>query len=174
MKIASHNTQDNILDALMPAFGIAAPRARRLPIWNEGQKMFILDEQEGRTGGMRYKGLRFCESMAIVETVGTYGSMTYIGAVAVYVLHGTERRLIEQRKYSKTRYSADFIKSEAIDIVAKYLADYERRTGKPMGDVMARATRLVGRSYTSPLDDSYLPILQNMLPLIASHADDED
>lgn len=162
-------TANNIIANLMPTFGQTSTMANdKMPVWNEGQHMFICDQRTGQTGNLYYKGLRFCKSMAIVESVGTFKSVTYINAIEVYALKGKEHKLIGKLEYPKQRYDATFIRGEVMTIVINYLLEYQRTMGVMVGDAAARANHLVDSCCMSPLDDAHLPILQDMLPLLIS------
>ena len=69
------NISNSLFDSILPTFGNTG---NNLPVWNEGQKMFISSEYESAAGNRYYKGIRFCEQLAIVETVGLYHTWTYI------------------------------------------------------------------------------------------------
>lgn len=166
----SHNLTNpaNLLDNLMPSFGQTPTAAAKMPVWNEGQRVFICCQRTGRTGNLYYKGLRISKTMAIVESVGTFKSMTYINGIEVYALKGRDHKLIGKREYPKTRHDATFIRDEAIAIVKDYLVDYQLSTGTMVGNASDRACRLVDGCNMSPMDDAHLPILQDMLPLLVS------
>lgn len=156
---------NSVFDSILPVFG---EPARRLPVWNEGQKMFIADEYESAAGHRYYKGIRFCENLAIVEMVGDYHSFSYIDGVEVYGFDGKERRLIGKRQYDKHFYNQDFIKQEAKEMVEQYIRSQMKIGSVNIADasVKAKAAEMVERSYTSLLDDNYLPRIRQMLPVL--------
>lgn len=156
---------NTVFDNILPVFG---ELARRLPVWNEGQKMFIADEYESAAGHRYYKGIRFCENLAIVEMVGDYHSFTYIDGVEIYGFDGKERRLIGKRQYDKHFYNQDFIKQEAKEMVEQYIRSQMKIGSVNIADasVKAKADEMVERSYTSLLDDNYLPRIRQMLPVL--------
>ena len=57
----------SFIDGILPVYG--NPRCN-IPVWNEGEKMFISDEYQSDKGNWYYKGLRFSDRLAIVEKVG--------------------------------------------------------------------------------------------------------
>lgn len=156
---------NSVFDSIFPVFG---EPARRLPVWNEGQKMFIADEYESAAGHRYYKGIRFCENLAIVEMVGDYHSFTYIDGVEIYGFDGKERRLIGKRQYDKHFYNQDFIKQEAKEMMEQYIRSQMKIGSVNIADasVKAKADEMVERSYTSLLDDNYLPRIRQMLPVL--------
>ena len=156
---------NSIFDRILPVFG---QPAMNLPVWNEGQKMFIADEYESAAGNRYYKGIRFCDRLAIVETVGNYHTWTYIDNIEVYSFDGGDRHLIGKRQYDKQFYNQDFIKSEAKEMVREYVLSQMKLSGETADDdsVKEYAGSLVDRSYTSILDMDCLPRLQQMLPVL--------
>lgn len=54
----------SFIDGILPVYG--NPRCN-IPVWNEGEKMFISDEYQSAKGNWYYKGLRFSDRLAIVE-----------------------------------------------------------------------------------------------------------
>ena len=92
------NITNSLFDSILPAFG---NKGNNLPVWNEGQKMFISSEYESAAGNRYYKGLRFCEQLAIVEQVGLYHTWTYIDGIEIYAFDGNKPRLIGKRQFDK-------------------------------------------------------------------------
>lgn len=68
----------DLFDKILPTFG--NPRVH-VPIWDEGQKMFLCEEYDSGNGHRYYKGVRFCDRIVIVEKVGLYHTWTYIDGV---------------------------------------------------------------------------------------------
>ena len=66
----------SFIDGILPVYG--NPRCN-IPVWNEGEKMFISDEYQSAKGNWYYKGLRFSDRLAIVEKVGLFHSFKYTG-----------------------------------------------------------------------------------------------
>lgn len=54
----------DLFDKILPTFG--NPRVH-VPVWDEGQKMFLCEEYESGNGHRYYKGVRFCDRIVIVE-----------------------------------------------------------------------------------------------------------
>lgn len=160
----------SFMDDILPKYG---QPARRTPVWNEGQKMYICDEYESAAGHRYYKGIRFCENLVIVETLGNYYSFTYIDGIEIYAFDGRERCLIGKCKYDKVFYDQDFIKSETKKMVEQYILGQMKLGGNADIDdtrVKEEADALVERCYTSLLDENYLPRIKQMLPeLLPQH-----
>ena len=51
----------SFIDGILPVYG--NPRCN-IPVWNEGEKMFISDEYQSAKGNWYYKGLRFSDRLA--------------------------------------------------------------------------------------------------------------
>lgn len=158
MKINS--ISNNPFDQIFPSFG--QHPAHEIPTWNEGQKLYIVDEYESDAGNRYYKGMRFCDNLAIVETFGNYHSWTYINSIEIFAFDGKERRLAGKREYDKHFYDTDFIKSETKEMVHEYILAQSKLRNAPINSERAKeyAGTLVDRSYTSLLDDNYLPQIQ--------------
>ena len=74
----------SFIDGILPVYG--NPRCN-IPVWNEGEKMFISDEYQSAKGNWYYKGLRFSDRLAIVEKVGLFHSFKYIDEIEVYTFN---------------------------------------------------------------------------------------
>lgn len=91
----------DLFDKILPTFG--NPRVH-VPVWDEGQKMFLCEEYESGNGHRYYKGVRFCDRIVIVEKVGLYHTWTYIDGIEVYAFNG--KSLSSFRSATTTRRSA--------------------------------------------------------------------
>ena len=159
---------NNPFDMILPPFD--AEPVQKKPVWNEGQKMFIVDEYESAAGHRYYSGIRFCERLAIVEKVGNYHNWTYIDGIDIYSFDGKERKLLGSRKYDKQFYSCDFIKKETKEMVEEALLAQSKleKMQVDKDSVHTFADSIVERSYTSLLDDKYYSLIQEMLPTLVS------
>lgn len=161
------NISNSLFDGLLPAFG---SRGNNLPVWNEGQKMFISSEYESASGNRYYKGLRFCEQLVVVETVGLYHTWTYIDGLEIYVFDERKPKLVGKRQYDKTFYNADFIKEQTTQMVADYLQGQIKlqNANVPALRISEEAKAVVERSYKSFLSDDFGYKLQGMIPLLCA------
>lgn len=66
----------SFFDSVLPSFGNS--RKANTPIYDNSQKMFIVEEYESRAGHRYYKGVRFCNRLVFVESVGMYHNWTYL------------------------------------------------------------------------------------------------
>jgi hypothetical protein len=140
----------DLFDKILPTFG--NPRVH-VPVWDEGQKMFLCEEYESGNGHRYYKGVRFCDRIVIVEKVGLYHTWTYIDGIEVYAFNGTERVLIGKVDYNKAFYNADQIKMDTKAIIANYLEDSARIDGSLMDSTRAKqqANELLEKMYENPM-----------------------
>ena len=76
----------DLFDSILPTFG---NQRVHIPVWDEGQKMFLCEEYESASGNRYYKGVRFCDRIVVVEKVGLYHNWTYIDGIEVYAFNGT-------------------------------------------------------------------------------------
>lgn len=56
----------DLFDSILPTFG---NQRVHIPVWDEGQKMFLCEEYESASGNRYYKGVRFCDRIVVVEKV---------------------------------------------------------------------------------------------------------
>lgn len=161
-----NSISNNPFDMILKRFD--SEPSQSLPIWNEGQKMFITDEYESAAGHRYYSGIRFCERLAIVERVGNYHTWTYIDGIEIYSFDGKERKLMGTRKYDKTFYNKEFIKKETKEMVEEVIKA-QSKLGKIQvteESVKDFADKIVEQSYTSLLDDNFYSLIQHMLPVL--------
>lgn len=161
------NITNSLFDSMLPTFGTAG---NNLPVWNEGQKMFISSEYESKAGHRYYKGLRFCEQLAVVEQVGLYHTWTYIDGIEVYTFDGKKPKLIGKRQFEKAFYNSDFIKEQTTQMVSDYLRGQIKmqNVNVPALRIETEAKSVVERSYMSFLSDDFGHSMQEMLPLLCA------
>ena len=155
----------DLFDNLLPTFG--SPRVQ-IPIWDEGQKMFICDEYENENGHRYYKGVRFCDRIVIVEKVGLYHNWTYLDAIEIYAFNSTKLELVQKRDYEKTFRNEDFIRSESEAMVRNYVEGILKihRTTMPTEELTEKAKALVDSCYKSFLDSDFNIRITKILPQI--------
>ena len=155
----------DLFDNLLPAF--VNPRVH-IPIWDEGQKMFICDEYETGNGHRYYKGVRFCDRVVIVEKVGLYHTWTYIDAIEIYAFNGTCLELVQKRDYEKTFRSEEFVRSESELMVRNFLEGILKihRTSMPEDEIVTKAKSIVDSCYKSFLDSDFNIRITKILPQI--------
>ena len=153
----------NLFDSILPTFG--NPRVH-IPVWDDSQKMFICDEYESANGHRYYLGVRFCDSVVIVEKVGLYYSWTYIDGIELYAFNGQKMELIQKRDYEKVFRSEAFIRDESKQMVTDYLTGImkTRRICVPAEQINARAHEMVEGCYKSFLDPDFNTRLTQILP----------
>ena len=141
-------------DSILPEYG--KPR-RKVPVWDDGRKMFICDEYESAAGNRYYKGVRFCENLVVVEKVGEYHNFTYLDGIEIYAFDGQTLKLVQKREYDKQFRSEDFVREESVSMLEKYLESTAKMMGQqiPHGEVENYARKSVNKSFKSLLDDDY-------------------
>ena len=156
------SVSNNVFDSMLPTIG--NPRVK-LPIWNEGDKMFISSEYESNAGHRYYQGLRFTDRVAIVETFGHYHTWKYIDSIDV-----KERVLVGTKKFEKTFYDKSLIQNETEKILQDYFKGQLklRKINIPEEEISQEAQRHIERSYTSFLSEDFNPRLQSLLPLLGN------
>ena len=144
----------SLFDSILPTFG--SPRVH-LPVWDNGQKMFIFDEYESDRGNRHYRGLRFCDRIVILEKVGLYHSWTYIDSIELYAFNGKKLELIQKREYDKVFRNEAFIRAEAEAMLIDFFAGMAKvhKMGIADDELSAKAKNLVDETYKSFLDDDY-------------------
>ena len=153
----------NLFDSILPTFG--NPRVH-VPVWDEGQKMFICNEYESGNGHRYYLGIRFCDRVVIVEKVGLYHSWTYIDSIELYAFNGQRMELIQKRDYEKEFRNEAFIRQESEQMVKDYLTGVMKtqRISIPAEQIAAQASDLVNGCYKSFLDRDFNTRLTQILP----------
>lgn len=150
-------------DSILPAYG--NPRVQ-VPAWDEGQKMFICDEYESASGHRYYKGVRFCDRIAIVEKVGLYHTWTYIDGIEIYAFNGKRMELVQKRDYEKAFRSEEFVRKESAAMVANYFRGVLKVQRCTVSDEQLEneAKSIVDSCYKSFLDCDYNARLTQILP----------
>lgn len=159
------NVSNPLFDSMLPTFG---HQGNNLPVWNEGQKMFISSEYESAAGNRYYKGLRFCEQLAVVEIVGLYHTWTYIDGIEIYSFEGKKPKLVGKRQFEKEFYKTDFIKEQTEQMLIEYFRGQIKMqsTNVPMLQIEEQAKSVVERTYKSFLSDDFGQRKQDMIPLL--------
>ena len=155
----------NFLENVLPSFG--TPRTP-MPVWDEGQKMFIYDQYESAAGHRYYKGIRFCNNIAVVEKVWLYYTCTYIDSIEVYAFNEKKLELVQKRDYTKVFRNEYFVRSETIAMLCDYLNGVLKMSGAIIcdNDIEEQAKNLVDNCYKSFLDSDYAVRLTKVLPQI--------
>lgn len=145
---------NNVFDSMLPPFG---GHSNLGPVWDDGQKMFIFDDHTAASGNHYYRGVRFCDRLAIVEKVGLYHTWTYIDSIEVYVFDDRKVRLVQKRDYTKKYRDADTVRTESEQMVKSYLSGMVKMQGARVQDaqVEAHAKQIVADCYKSFLDSNY-------------------
>ena len=155
----------NLFDSILPTFG--NPRVH-IPVWDEGQKMFICGEHESISGNRYYIGIRFCDRIVIVEKVGLYHNWTYIDSIELYAFNGQKMELIQKRDYDKVFRNEVFIRQESEQMVKDYLTGVMKtqRIYMSVEQVATQASELINGCYKSFLDPDFNIRLTQILPKI--------
>ena len=153
----------NLLDRILATFG--TPRVH-IPVWDDGQKMFIIDEYESGSGNHYYRGIRFCDRIVILEKVGLYHCWTYIDGIELYAFNGQKMELIQKRDFDKVYRSEDFVRQESEQMVKDYLTGVMKtqRVCIPAEEIAAQAAALISGGYKSFLDPDFNTRLIQILP----------
>ncbi|MCH5347572.1 MAG: hypothetical protein J1E63_10695 [Muribaculaceae bacterium] len=153
----------DLFDNLLPKFG--TPR-KQVPVWDEGQKMFLIGNYESAKGNYYYQGVRFCDNVVIREIVGLYHTWTYIDSIEIYAFNGTCLELVQKRDYEKTFRSEEFVRAEAEQMISDYCAGYLKSQGHIVdeSEIRAQASAIVDGSFKSFLDPDFNLHLTRILP----------
>lgn len=161
------NISNSVVDSILPTFGNPA---QKLPVWNEGQKMFIPSEYESAAGNRYYKGLRFCNKLAIVETFGFYHTWTYIDSIEIYTFDEKKPKLAGKRTFDKQFYNEEFIKQQTKEMTRDYVLGQLkiRNANLPATKVDNEVNDIVERCYTSFLSEDFSKDGQMMLEVLSA------
>ena len=153
----------NLFDSILPTFG---NQRVHLPVWDEGQKMFICNEYESASGHRYYLGIRFCDRIVIVEKVGLYHNWTYIDGIELYAFNGQKMELIQKRDYDKVFRNEAFIRQESELMVKEFLTGVMKtqRICTPSEQIAEQAQTLISGCYKSFLDPDFNTRLTQILP----------
>ena len=165
MALLTKANNKNFFDRILPSFG--NPR-ERIPVWDEGQKMFICDEYESESGHRYYKGIRFCDRLAVVEKVGLYYTWTYIDGIELYAFNETRMELVQKREYDKVFRSEAFVRRETEIMVRNYFEGIMKvqKISLPKEQLEAQAKEVVDGCYKSFLDKDFNLQLIQIIPQI--------
>ena len=155
----------NLLDSILPTFG--NPRVK-VPVWDNGQRMFICDEHESDRGNYYYSGIRFCDRLVIREKVGLFHNWTYIDGLELYAFNGTKMELVQKRYYDKVFRNEEFIRQQSLEMVKDFFSAVLKAQGLPIDPdaVEARAMEIVEGCYKSFLDPDFNIRLTQILPAL--------
>ena len=143
----------DLFDSILPTFG---NQRVHIPVWDEGQKMFLCEEYESASGNRYYKGVRFCDRIVVVEKVGLYHNWTYIDGIEVYAFNGTRLELVQKRDYDKVHRNEEFIRKE-LETMVRCM---------PQEELEEKAKSIIDGCYKSFLDSDYNTRLTQILPQI--------
>ena len=157
---------NDMFNNILPTFG-GKPRAQ-VPVWDEGQKMFLCDEYESANGHRYYKGVRFCDRIVVVEKVGLYHSWTYLDGIELYAFNGTRLELVQTREYEKVFRNEGFIRSECETMVKQFLEGYLKAQKCSVSEdyITQEAKEIIDGCYKSFLDADFNVRLTQILPQI--------
>jgi hypothetical protein len=153
----------DLFDKILPTFGCTRVQ---VPVWDEGQKMFLFDNYESASGNRYYRGIRFCDNIAIVENVGQYHSWTYIDSIELYAFNGHKAELVQKRNYEKTYYDEALIRSESEAMVRNYVEGVLKiqKSSMSQDQLEANAKSTVDGCYKSFLDKDFNVKLTQIIP----------
>jgi hypothetical protein len=155
----------NLFDSILPTFG--NPRVH-IPVWDEGQKMFLCEEYESANGHRYYKGVRFCDRIVVVEKVGLYHNWTYIDGIEVYAFNGTRLELVQKKDYEKEFRNESFIRKESETMVCNYIEGVlkAQKSSMTQAELEEKAKAIIDGCYKSFLDVDFNTRLTQILPQI--------
>lgn len=167
-KLTQAITKD-FLDDILPAYGTPARQCR--PVWDSSQRMFIFDDYESERGNYSYRGIRFCDRIAVVEKVGMYHSWTYINGLELYAFNGRRLQLIQKKDFDKEFRNADKIRETTEMMVVDYLKGMLKASRIAISDtkVKEQAKGIVDLCYRDFNDGGYPPQLMQIIPAIEQH-----
>ncbi len=153
----------DLFDNLLPTFG--SPR-KTIPVWNEGQRMFILGSYESEKGNMYYEGMRFCNQIVIKEKVGLCHTWTYIDSIEIYAFNGTRLELVQKHDYDKTFRTEEFVRAESEQMICDYITGVLKAQGekRPVDQIREHAHAIVDGSFKSFLSPDFNKHLTRILP----------
>lgn len=153
----------DLFDNLLPTYG--TPR-KAIPVWDEGQKMFLLGNYESEKGNMYYEGIRFCDKIVIKEKVGLCHTWTYIDSIEIYAFNGTRLELVQKHDYDKTFRTEEFVRAEAEQMICDYISGVLKARGEncPMEQIREHAHAIVEGSFKSFLSQDFNKHLTRILP----------
>lgn len=158
----------NFLDNVLPTYGNA--RKVKAKGYDNSQKMFIVDEYESSSGHRYYRGVRFCNRVVFVETVGLYHNWTYIDSLELYAFNGEKPVLVQKKDYDKVFRNEASIKADSEAMLRDYLRGQAKMTGTIIADeqLQQNVRQMVEECYTSFLDKNFELRLTGILPALES------
>jgi len=155
----------DLFDSILPTFG--TPRVH-VPVWDEGQKMFLCGEYESANGNRYCKGMRFCDRIVVVEKFGLYHNWTYIDGIEIYAFNARRLELVQKKDYEKTFRNEEFVRKESEIMVRNYLEGVLKvqKSSMPQEELEEKAKAIVDSCYKSFLDSDFNIRLTQILPQI--------
>ena len=155
----------DLFDKILPTFGSSRVH---IPVWDEGQKMFLCNEYESERGHRYYKGVRFCDRIVFVEKVGPYHNWTYIDSIEMYAFNGLKLELAQKRDYEKQFRNEKFIRKESETMVQNYLEGILKvqKCSIPIEQLQEHAKSIIDGCFKSFLDKDFNARLTQILPQI--------
>lgn len=155
----------SLFDNILPTYG--NPRVH-IPVWDEGQKMFICEEYESTNGHRYYKGVRFCDRIVVVEKVGLYHNWTYIDGIEIYAFNGKRLELVQKRDYEKEFRNEEFIRKESEKMICNYFEGVlkAQKSNIPKDELEEKSKVIIEGCYKSFLDSDFNTRLTQILPQI--------
>lgn len=158
----------NFLDSVLPSFGNT--RKVNTPVYDNSQKMFIIDEYESAAGHRYYRGIRLCERVVFVETIGMYHNWTYIDSLELYVFNGEKLALVQKKDYDKVFRKESDIKADSEAMLRDYLRGQAKTAGTVIADehLQQQVHQLVEGCYKSFFDKDFEIRFTRILPALDS------
>lgn len=158
---------ENIINTVLPTYG--SPR-ENVPVWDAGQKMFILDQYQSVSGNRSYIGMRFCDRFAVVEKVGMFHNWTYINSLELYVYNMDNVVLAQKEDFYKEFRNEEFIREESKRMVETYLLSMMKSKNiaaseEVVATVKKQADVLVRKCYKNFFDVDFNTMLMKKLIL---------
>lgn len=165
MATLSKAISKNLFDNVLPTYG--NPRLK-MPVWDDSQKMFIIDEYESANGHRNFSGIRFSNRVVIREKVGLYHSWTYINSIELYAFNGKKLELIQKKDFDKVFRNEELVREESQKLVQNYLAGVLKIKGISLSeaDLQAKAKEIVDECYMSFLSDDFNCRLTQIIPAL--------
>lgn len=163
MATLSEAISKDFFESVLPVYGTSRVE---VPVWDEGQKMFLCGQYESASGHRYYKGIRFCNNFVIVEKVGLFHSWTYIDAIEIYAFNGTRIELVQKRDYTKVFRSEEFVRAETEKMLCDYLNGVLKMSKRALtsDSITTQVKSMVDKCYKSFLDSDYNITLTQVLP----------
>ena len=167
MATLAKQISNNLFESFLPMYG--NPR-KHIPVWDENQKMFIINNYESTRGNYYFEGIRFCDQIVIKEKVGLYHTWTYIDSIEIYAFNGTHLELVQKCNYEKTFRNEDFVRRESERMICDYAKGCLKIQGINADDeqIKTKAKEIVDKSYKSFLQLDYSKQLTCILPQLKS------